>query len=94
MNKVRQIIDHLVFNRINIYKTLLMNFANLPFKEACKLPIWVRGKCKIAHLGQGKIIIKGQIKTGMIGIGNSDPVRSFYSKSFLDVRVHWKWKKE
>ncbi|MBX9086070.1 hypothetical protein HCG92_12600 [Bacteroides cellulosilyticus] len=86
MNKVRQIIDHLVFNRINIYKTLLMNFANLPFKEACKLPIWVRGKCKIAHLGQGKIIIKGQIKTGMIGIGNSDPVRSFYSKSFLDVQ--------
>ena len=83
---LRKIVDHIVFNRMNLYKTLLINFVYLPFKDACRLPIWVRGKCKIAHIGKGKIIIKGQIKTGMVGIGNSDPVRSFYSKSFLDVQ--------
>ena len=82
---IKRIINHLVYNRINVYKTLLINFVYLPFREACKLPIWIRGKCKIAHLGVGKIIIKGEIKTGMIDIGVSDPVRSFHSKSYLDI---------
>lgn len=82
---IKRIINHLVYNRINVYKTLLINFTYLPFKDACKLPIWVRGKCKIAHLGKGRIVIKGLITTGMIGIGNSDPVRSFHSKSYLDI---------
>lgn len=86
MDKIRKIIDHLVFNRINIYKTLLINFVYLPFKDACKLPIWVRGKCKIAHLGIGRIILQSKAKTGMIGIGNSDPIRSYHSKSFLDIQ--------
>ena len=86
MGNIRKIIDHLTFNRINVYKTLLINFVYLPFKDALKLPIWVRGKCKIAHLGKGKIKITGKIKTGMFGIGNSDPVRSFFEKSFLDIQ--------
>lgn len=74
-----------MFGQINVYKTLLINFFYLPFGDACKLPIWVRGKCKIAHIGKGKIVINGRVKTGMISIGDSDPVRSYYSKSYMDV---------
>lgn len=74
-----------MFGQINVYKTLLINFFYLPFKDACKLPIWVRGKCKIAHIGKGEIVINGRVKTGMISIGDSDPVRSYYSKSYMDV---------
>ena len=71
--------------RINLYKTLLINFTYLPFKDARKLPIWIRGKCKIVRPGRGKIVIRGRIRPGMISVGDSDPVRSFYSKSFLEI---------
>lgn len=84
---IKKIIDHLTFNRITVYKTLLINFVYLPFKNVCKLPIWARGKCKISHLGDGRIVLQSEeIKTGMIGIGNSDFVRSYHSKSFLDIQ--------
>lgn len=85
MSLIRKTLRLLMFGQINVYKTLLINFFYLPFKDACKLPIWVRGKCKIAHIGKGKIIINGHVKTGMISIGNSHPVRSYYSKSYIEV---------
>ena len=68
MGNIRRIIDHLTFNRINVCKTLLINFAYLPFKDALKLPIWVRGKCKIAHLGKGKIKIIGKTDSTKAGV--------------------------
>ena len=76
---------HIRFNRINVIKTLFVNFRYLNFKDACKLPIWIEGKCKIINHRGGKILIDGFVKPGMIKIGNSDPVRSYFSHSFLEI---------
>lgn len=60
--------------KLNITKTLYINFRKLPFKQAIKLPIFVYGKLKIKCL-KGKIIIRAPIKTGLIQIGfNMDGV--------------------
>ena len=85
MSLIKNILRYLMFSRFNVCKTLLVNFFYLSFRDACRLPILVHGKCKIAHIGKGKIVIKGRITPGIISIGDSDPVRSFYSKSYIDV---------
>lgn len=47
--------------------TIVFNFKHLPFKQACKFPIWL---CN-PRLGKlsGKIIISGNVKFGMIRLG-------------------------
>ncbi len=56
------------FIRINIIKTLYVNFYKLPFKQAIKLPIHLYGKIAI-HCLSGSINITGDITPGMIKIG-------------------------
>lgn len=65
--------------KLNIIKTLYLNFKMLDFKTAIKLPIYVYGKTDFRDLS-GKISIDGSVKRGMILIGlkryiiNSVPV--------------------
>lgn len=66
---IKGIYNRLVlFIRLNILKTLYMNFRTQPFLKAIKLPIFVYGKL-IIHTLEGALVIDGPIKRGMIKIG-------------------------
>jgi len=54
--------------RLNINKTVYVNFKTQPFRNAIKFPIFIYGGLKILSL-KGEIIIKSPIKTGMLKIG-------------------------
>jgi acetyltransferase-like isoleucine patch superfamily enzyme len=56
--------------RVNITKTLYYNFRLFPFHIAKKLPLLIHTGVKIYNMG--KIVIEGEIKTGMISIGRLD----------------------
>jgi acetyltransferase-like isoleucine patch superfamily enzyme len=71
-------------NRINIFKTLLINFMLFPIDKAIYFPIYIYGKCKFQIL-DGTVELTGQIKKGMLKIGISDPSRSAFSKSYLSI---------
>ena len=52
----------------NVWKTIYVNFAFLPYSQAIRFPIFVYGKVKIyAH--SGKIVIEDRIRPGMIHLG-------------------------
>jgi acetyltransferase-like isoleucine patch superfamily enzyme len=53
---------------LNYLKTIRMNFGILPFKQAIKLPILVKGKLIIDSL-KGKLIFDCPITTGLLLIG-------------------------
>lgn len=55
-------------SRMNILKTLKVNFKMLPFKQAIKFPIILYGKVYLLDLS-GKIVIDGPVKPRMIRIG-------------------------
>lgn len=57
-----------LFVKTNIFKTLVINFKVLPFKQAVKMPLFFYGKILTLDLS-GKIIIEGDIHPGMIRIG-------------------------
>ena len=70
---------------INIYKTIYINFRFLPFKQACKLPIWVYGKMKFGYKS-GSIIIDATFRRKMIEIGiNRDRFMAPQGTFFIDV---------
>lgn len=71
-------------NRINIFKTLLINFMLFPIDQAIHFPIYIYGKCKFQIL-DGCIDLTAPIKKGMLKIGISDPSRSAFSKSYLSL---------
>ena len=54
--------------RLNLTKTLYINFKTQSFRDAIKFPIFVYGRLKILSL-KGKLIIEAPMKTGMIKIG-------------------------
>jgi acetyltransferase-like isoleucine patch superfamily enzyme len=54
--------------KVNWGKTIYLNFKNFPSNIAFKLPIICYGKVKIFSL-DGKIIINGRIRTGIIQLG-------------------------
>ena len=54
--------------RLNIVKTLYINFRKLPFLQAIHIPVYVYGGLQIDSL-KGEIIINHPIKSGMIKIG-------------------------
>lgn len=54
--------------RLNLIKTIYFNFRMLPFRKAIKLPIYLYGKISLQSL-KGKIIVPGNVSTGMIRIG-------------------------
>jgi len=66
MNKFREIIRCL-FVYINL-KTIYFNFRYLPFRDACRLPIFLSRNTKLKRV-RGSVQIAGIIKPGMIRIG-------------------------
>ena len=71
VNRMLRFISSIIANiklGINIYKTIYINFRFLPFKQACKLPIWVYGKMKFGYKS-GSIIIDAPVSRKMIVIG-------------------------
>lgn len=57
--------------RINLVKTISVNFRLLPFRVAVKLPVFVYGRFLLRQ-SDGEVIIKGNISPGMIQIGRRD----------------------
>lgn len=55
------------FFRLNLRKTLIVNFRFLPFRQVLRLPIHVRGPLKV--YGHGKITIDAPVHSGMIRLG-------------------------
>ena len=84
----KKVINHFIYktlkDHVNITKTLLINFAFLPFKQAVKLPIVIYGPCKIGSI-MGQIKFLSPVRRGMLKIGLTHPVRSYYSKSFVSI---------
>lgn len=54
--------------RLNVIKTVYINFKTQSFNNAIKFPIFVYGRLKILSL-KGNIIIETPVKTGMLKIG-------------------------
>lgn len=71
--------------RPNILKTIVVNFTFLPFKDAIKFPVIIFGPCKI-NAFTGKITLRQPAKFGMLKIGICDPFRSYYNKSYIELR--------
>lgn len=57
------------FIRMNLIKTIWLNFYLLPFNQAKYLPIVVYGRLKITHLS-GRIIFPNNVKRNMFRIGS------------------------
>lgn len=71
--------------RYNFIKSLYVNLCLMPLRDALKLPILIYGKCTLYELG-GRVRFNVPVKKGLLKIGQMDPVRSYYSKSFLSIR--------
>lgn len=72
MKKIIRPIYHIIkaLWRINILKTIYVNFKMLPFSQAVKMPICIYGKMNIHSLCCGKFIIDSpEIYVNMIKIG-------------------------
>lgn len=54
-------------NWFNPLLTIYVNFRSLPFKQACKLPIWCYGRLHVFNLS-GSMRIEGQVSTGCVVI--------------------------
>lgn len=61
--------------RISLFKTLLINFKCLPFKQAIHLPIFIYSNCILQSLG--RIVIDAPIEKGMIRIGKRNFFRGY-----------------
>lgn len=72
-------------DRVNIVKTIVINFMLLPLEQAIHFPILIYGPCKLGML-TGKIILLSPVKNGLLKIGTSDSFRSFHSKSYVEIK--------
>lgn len=70
IRKICNLIEHFSINRVNIIKTIYINFRLLPYSQAQKFPIIVYGSTKFSSL-KGDIIIDGDVKKGMLEINKS-----------------------
>lgn len=52
-------------NWLNIFATIFFNFYYLPFKVACKLPVFIYGKPRLLGL-KGDVKVNGNVRMGMI----------------------------
>lgn len=80
--------------RLNIYKTLRVNFALLPFNEAIRLPIAVLGKLKIDSLS-GKAIFGCPVKFATVIIGkeiDNMPIETNKSRLMVKGTITFKGK--
>jgi len=72
--------------KVNFWKTVYFNFHYFPFKTAIKMPVFICWRSELYNM-QGKIIIDGPVKTGMLefgshGLGTQDLL---YSRTMWDV---------
>lgn len=75
-----------LFFKLNIFKSIYLNFNYLPFRQACCFPIWVYRKTSLCKV-KGKIIINAPVRIGMLkigphGLGTQDIL---YSRTIWDV---------
>lgn len=56
--------------KLNLWKTIILNFRTQKFSDAIKFPIYVYGKLYILNL-RGKLILEGDIYPGRFRIGNN-----------------------
>lgn len=74
---------------VSIVKTIYINFAALPFKQAVKIPVVVSRGVKLdGPLAPNAIVLKGRIRTAsiLLGIGGSRDLAVFRSrKSYLRI---------
>lgn len=77
--------NRLFLIKFNLIKTILINFLYLPLRQAVHFPILVFGPCRIMPILSGKIVLNESIHRGMLIIGESDPVRSCFNKSFINI---------
>ena len=83
---LKRIYNKLRFNRLNLLKTIYINFRFFDFKQALKFPILIYGPT-VFNFHKGCCIkICNQIKRGMIKIGISDPFRSYKSYSLIELK--------
>ncbi len=77
-------LDFVLSNRrVNWVKTILFNFRTLPFKTACKLPVYIYGKVQFRTLA-GKVDFQDcEPKRGMIKIGRHGDYFSIPNKSYI-----------
>lgn len=61
-----KIIGFLLFN-LNLPKTFWINFKLLPFKTACRFPIFIFGKARLKL--KGKIVINCPLEAGLLKFG-------------------------
>lgn len=58
--------------KTNLFRTLWINFKMLPWRQACKLPIYIYGRISFRDM-TGKIILAADtIHSGMVKIGKND----------------------
>ena len=76
---------HRIDYNINVFKTIYVNFAFLPYKQALRFPIFVYGKVKVyAH--SGKIVIEDRIRPGMIHLGmNTDKFSASKGGALINI---------
>ncbi len=76
VRKAIRLVEDFLFNRMSFLRTVYFNFHYLPFKQAVKLPIYLRHPHFMREWGGVSYILKGQviidgcdIKRGMIRLG-------------------------
>lgn len=73
--------------KLNLIKTLIVNFRFLKWREAIKFPIYVYGKLKISQYSHGSIVIDSPLRPGMILMGiNFDDFSESRGCALLDIR--------
>ena len=75
-----------VIFKINIFKTLLLNFHYFPFIAAMRLPVFVYWRTALKKM-KGEIVIPVPVKTGMFHLGARclESQDAFYSRTIWNV---------
>ncbi len=79
-------IVHLIF-RLNLFKTIYVNFKLLPIQQAIRLPVWIYHKVALHGL-TGKIEIPSSVSihSGMMRVGyNLEMIKEGYGKCQLTI---------
>ena len=72
--------------KLNIWRTIYINFRTLPTKQAIKLPIFIYGRVRLFMLNGQIILATENIKRGMIKIGrNADSFSLFDHSGFISL---------
>lgn len=85
MRYINLLFNYIRYNRLNIVKTIWINFRYLKFKIAIRFPILIYGTCSIRCSSSGEIKFYCSPKRGIISIGKSDPVRSYNHSSYISI---------